>query len=77
MLMWQLVITGCVDPPLAPDTADLSLSLEQHRADSHSTSVADCPSGNGWRGQSLPAAEKEQKNGHFDEVCSGPLVPTT
>lgn len=47
--------------PLAPGKAGLSLSLEQHRVDFHSMSAADYPSENDWKGQSLPAVEREEK----------------
>lgn len=49
------------DPPLAPGMAALSLSLGQHKVDSHSRSAADSPSGNDWIGQSQPAAEQERR----------------
>lgn len=47
-------------PPQALDKAALSRSLEQHKVDFHSRSVAESPFWSDWKGQSQPAADNRR-----------------
>lgn len=47
-------------PPQALDKAALSRSLEQHKVDFHSRSVAESPFWSDWKDQSQPAADNRR-----------------